>query len=138
MSKFVDFVNFFKGYTNNLSRFAKLEWTQLQFIFEWKNGDIETSYRAYASDEVIEIFSKANFAAINGSSRTQELMKNKKYDMVPMATKVNTYKLPQKTVLSRTTDGKITLPYGTIPPASFVKEIIDPKAKEINPDTKKK
>ena len=127
----IDYEKFFSGYTSKLARFAKLNWTQLQFTFELKNGDIETSYRAYASNEVVEIFSKAHFKALNGTIGTEELLNHKKYDMIPMQTKVNTYTLPRQTVLSRDVEGNIALPFGIIPPAEFAKERYDSEEKKM-------
>ena len=119
-------MKFFKGYTSSLTRFAKTQWTQLQFIFELKNGDIETSYRAYASDEVIEIFTKEHFVALKGKG-SNDLLNTKKFNMVPMLTTVNTFKLPRGTVLSRNQEGTIVLPNGIIPPAAFAEEKVDEK-----------
>jgi len=129
---YLDFEKFFSGYTSRIARFAKTNWTQLQFIFEIKDQDIHTSYRAYASDSVIEIFSKANFKALNGSQQeVDELLNRRLFDMIPMETKVNTYQLPRQSVIARDQSGNVTLPCGVLPPAEFAEEKIDP-------DTKKK
>ena len=61
-----DLVKFFSNHISNLTRYAKQHWTQLQFIFELVEGDVQTSYRAYASDKVFELMSKDNYIAVKG------------------------------------------------------------------------
>jgi len=104
----IDFQGFFDKKYAKLERYAKQEWTQLQFIFELKDGEVETSYRAYASDDVIELVSKDNFMTINGrDARLHNLLASRIYNMVPINTKVNTFTLSQKTVFFRDDDGHI-------------------------------
>ena len=114
----IDYEKFSSGYTSKLARFAKLNWTQLQKNYIWveKRGHWNI-LPSYASDEVVEIFSKAHFKALNGTIGTEELLNHKNCVMIPMQTKVNTYTLPRQTVLSRDVEGNIALPFGIIPPA---------------------
>lgn len=128
----LDFERFFSEHNAKLSRYAKLEWTQLQFIFELKDGDVHTSYRAYASDDVIELLSKENFKIMKNGQipNLPDVLAKRLYDMVPINTKIYTYTLPRKTVLRRNDSGILEIPHGVIPPAKFVPEKVDSDKKK--------
>lgn len=124
-----DLENFFSDHIDKLSRYAKKHWTQLQFIVELVDGDVQTSYRAFASDKVYEIMSKENYVSVKGDDQhVLDALGTRLYDMVPMETTINTYVLSKKTVLVRNESGTLTIPHGNIEPGEFTKETVDPNS----------
>ena len=122
-----------------------MEWTQLQFIVEARpGGDVQTSYRAYAQDSVVELWKKNQFifpqekspaASKLLSSWRKTQFEGRHYDYVPVDVEVKTYVMPGKGVLKRHPDGHPRaglpmIPSGELPPTNFSMTKIDRKGKE--------
>ena len=133
-----DFVKFFQPYINNIDRYARrfddVDWTQLQFIVEAYESGVRTRYRAYAQDEVIELWRVDAFKAEDGKSLPKQVTESKS-GYVPVNVKVKTYpELDERqfTVLKRNSDGSWAMPSGMIPPAEFKQDGVTMKnGKEI-------
>ena len=118
---------------NTIERYAKTELTQLQFIVEARpGGDVQTSYRAYAQDKVVELWHKNQLLVDREadappaklvSSWLPAYVKRQCYDWVPVEVEVLTYVLPGKSVLKRHEEGPRKglpmIPSGSIPPQEF-------------------
>jgi hypothetical protein len=107
-------------------------------------GDVLTSYRAYAQDQVVELWHVRDLVPVNTecdkgtvvSTFTPELVKKRHYNWVPVDIKVRTYTLDSKSVLKRHTDGPRAglpmIPSGSILPMAFAKGRIDPETGETS------
>ena len=133
-----DFLSFFSSFVHTIKRYAKTEWTQLQWIVEAQpGGDVQTSYRAYAQDKVVELWHKNQLIADPGAKRgkllsswTPAQLQTQCYDWVPVEVEVLTYVLPGKSVLKRHEEGPRKglpmIPSGSIPPQVFSEGKVDP------------
>jgi hypothetical protein len=127
-----DFVKFFSPSVNKIERYARrsddFDWTQLQFIVEAYEGGLRTRYRAYAQDEVIELWRADVFKAKRGDTLAPQIAESiSKY--VPVNVAVSTFpeeSEKQFTLLKQTRinqDGtsaeSYNLPSGPVPPMEF-------------------
>lgn len=55
-------------------RVEDVDWTQLQFIVDACPGGVRSRYRAYAHDEVIELWSKESILATEGAEVPTQIM----------------------------------------------------------------
>jgi hypothetical protein len=124
-----DFLSFFEPYVNaTFDRYCRraedIDWTQLQFIIEACDGGVRTRYRMYSRDEVIELWNKDSFMAIEGRELPSQIA-NALTNYIPVNVKITTYPEldeEQYSLLQQNPDGTWKIPYGSIPPQKFKAE----------------
>jgi hypothetical protein len=136
-----DFIGFFSPFISHMDRYARrvedIDWTQLQFIIEAIPNGVRTRYRAYAQNEVIELWNREAFLPADGQSVAPQISDASTL-YVPVNVHVHTYPLEEEeqlTLLKKNPDGTWNIPAGNLLPSSFKKDDVNAEGKKKGPFT---